>query len=535
MTQIFISYSRKDIAFIEQLSIDLKTAGLEAWYDLTGLEGGAHWSREIEKAIKASEYVIMVLSPDSVSSSWVEEEILYARKLKRKIIPLLYRDCELPFGFHILNFIDVRESKYRQNYKEILRALDIKFSEREAAETATREKILKEAAEKSTREETENEFVEKTQLKVEELKRQNFVKEKSEREAVEKTKRESVQSQSGEKISTSSRTVGKFAFGAIGVFGAIAVCVTGFLVVFSLMNSPGGNAVPINTEPTLDNSVPTNLVPTLENSISVNTESAPTSPVTSSTEILDAKGVLMELVPAGEFIMGSNAKDALAECRKYYSMCQIDNFRDEEPLSKIYLDTFYIDKFEVTNVLYKTCVDMGECEVPNNVSSRTRPNYYGNPEFDNYPVIYINWNMAKTYCDWRGARLPTEAEWEKSARGADGRTYPWGEDIDCDKANYGGLCKDDTTSVGSYESGKSIYGVYDMAGNVMEWVNSLYWPYPYKASGGRENLYDSGKRVLRGGSWDFVGYLARSSARSTYNSDLFDTSNLGFRCATSAP
>lgn len=133
MTQIFISYSRKDIVFIEQLVADLKFAGIDAWYDLSGLEGGARWSKEIEKAIRASEYVIVVLSPDSVASIWVEEEILYARNLKRKIIPLLYKPCEIPLGFHTINFIDVRDGKYWQNYKEILRALGINVIKREEA------------------------------------------------------------------------------------------------------------------------------------------------------------------------------------------------------------------------------------------------------------------------------------------------------------------------------------------------------------------------------------------------------------------
>lgn len=177
MMKIFISYSRKDIAFIEKLSADLKIAGIEAWYDLTGLGGGAHWSREIEKAIKASEYVLVVLSPDSVASNWVEEEILYARKLKLKIIPLLYRSCELPFGFHTLNFIDVQNDEYQRSYKEILRALGVKHSDREVAEKAIREKEEKEAAEKE-------------RLEIEEQIRKRIEREAAEKAAYEKAEKE---------------------------------------------------------------------------------------------------------------------------------------------------------------------------------------------------------------------------------------------------------------------------------------------------------------------------------------------------------
>jgi formylglycine-generating enzyme required for sulfatase activity len=138
-----------------------------------------------------------------------------------------------------------------------------------------------------------------------------------------------------------------------------------------------------------------------------------------STEIIDTKGVSMLLVPAGTFLMGS------------------DEFEDsEKPSHPVDLPAYYIDKFEATNKFYKDCVDAGWCIPPVKSSSATRPSYYGNPEFDDYPVSYINWNMAKSFCDWRGARLPTEAEWEKAARGSNGRNYPWGNALNCDYANY---------------------------------------------------------------------------------------------------
>ena len=206
-----------------------------------------------------------------------------------------------------------------------------------------------------------------------------------------------------------------------------------------------------------------------------------------SGEMVDQRGVVMRFVPAGEFTMGSDE-------------AKTPNDIDENPAHKVYLDAFYIDKYEVTNKLFKACVDVGVCQPPLGLNSFTRSSYYGNPDFDNHPVVYVSWSMAKTYCEWRGAQLPTEAQWEKAARGTDARTYPWGEGISCDKANYwpkDQACIGDTTEVGTYESNISPYGVSDMAGNVMEWV----------ASGSDE------ERIFRGGSWMSSDRDVRSASR----------------------
>ncbi|HLO14559.1 MAG TPA: SUMF1/EgtB/PvdO family nonheme iron enzyme, partial [Anaerolineales bacterium] len=203
---------------------------------------------------------------------------------------------------------------------------------------------------------------------------------------------------------------------------------------------------------------------------------------------------------------------------------------DEKPVQKLYLDTFYIDKYEVTNAFYRACVEAGACQPPKKVNLTARVGYFSKPDFDNYPVVNVDWNMARTYCEWRGAQLPTEAEWEKAARGTDGRTYPWGENISCEQANYFG-CKGGPTSVSSYETGMSVYGVYDLAGNVYEWVSSLYMPYPYNQIDEREDLNASGERVIRGGSWiNSNSDNEVRSARRQKADPATSTENLGFRC-----
>lgn len=234
-------------------------------------------------------------------------------------------------------------------------------------------------------------------------------------------------------------------------------------------------------------------------------------------EIKDIKGVEMVLVPEGEFMMGSeNGND------------------DEKPVHPVYLDAYYIDRYEVTNALYKVCVDSGVCEPPSDIKSNTRASYFANPEFENFPVIYIDWNMADTYCEWRGAVLPTEAQWEKAARGTDGRTYPWGEGIDCNKANFRS-CVGDTVAVGNYEAGKSPYGVYDMAGNTEEWVADWYGENYYATSPNSNPLgpESSGQyrvRVLRGGSWFDVVDVLRAATRN-HSALGYPGHPFGFRCA----
>jgi serine/threonine-protein kinase len=241
------------------------------------------------------------------------------------------------------------------------------------------------------------------------------------------------------------------------------------------------------------------------------------------TEISQIDGMTMFFIPAGEFEMGSEGND-----------------EDEKPVHTVYLDAFWIDQFEVTNALYARCVEAGKCDPPDSSASDARESYYGNPEFANYPVIYVSWNDAVTYCELAERRLPTEAEWEKAAswdeKNQTKNIYPWGESIDCSWANYwnqGSGCVGETTAVGFYESGRSLYGPYDMVGNVWEWTSSLLRPYPYDAADGREEPASLDLRVLRGGSWRNDGSDARSANRFR-----FDPTNtfpyVGFRCARDA-
>jgi len=236
------------------------------------------------------------------------------------------------------------------------------------------------------------------------------------------------------------------------------------------------------------------------------------------------KGGPMVFVPAGEFIMGMSADDGFRECQKFIKDCQREWFIYEEPMHKVYLDAFYIDKFEVTQGEYNECVNSGTC-----TANYKEDGFTG----DRQPVVVgVIWEGAKTYCEWAGKRLPTEAEWEKAARGTDGRIYPWGNNIDTTRSNYSSSKINKTREVGSYPSGASPYGALDMAGNVWEWVADWYDGKYYSTSpsknpkGPNSGTY----RVHRGGGWFIDAWDLRATGRALNYPEALHGYD-GFRCA----
>ncbi|MEE9614219.1 MAG: SUMF1/EgtB/PvdO family nonheme iron enzyme [Thermodesulfobacteriota bacterium] len=232
-------------------------------------------------------------------------------------------------------------------------------------------------------------------------------------------------------------------------------------------------------------------------------------------------------IPPGEFIMGSVEEDTEGLAQEFGSR-KGTFFMDERPERKVRTEGYYIGKYEVTNSSYKKFVDAGH-QPPLSWEGGAYPDKRGD-----HPVNNVTWFDAEAYCKWAGKRLPTEEEWEKAARGPDGNRYPWGDEYDEAKAN---LNKGDTAPVGSHETDVSHYGVYDMAGNVMEWVDAWYKPYP----GGTFESKEFGEkyRVLRGSSGSAMGHyvmgkiFSRSSFRHHYLPGGAGNDG-GFRCASSA-
>jgi len=217
-------------------------------------------------------------------------------------------------------------------------------------------------------------------------------------------------------------------------------------------------------------------------------------------------------VPAGEFTMGNNEDDR------------------GKPLHKVYVPDFCIDKYPVTDSQYKEFVEATGHRCPNHWENNNYPRGTAN-----HPVTWVDWYDANSYCEWLGkklgreCRLPTEAEWEKAARGdGSNHMYPWGNDwravCNTKESKVGGA-----TPVGLYPQGASPYGVLDMSGNVWEWCTTLYRPYPYDAEDGRENVHVKGERVLRGGAWNLDKQLAQCFTRNK-SMPKKRYANRGFRC-----
>jgi serine/threonine-protein kinase len=238
-----------------------------------------------------------------------------------------------------------------------------------------------------------------------------------------------------------------------------------------------------------------------------------------STRVSAIDGMAQVFVPAGEFLMGATDADANATAF-------------EKPQHTVYLDAFWMDQTEVTNAMYAACVGAGACLIPISSGSETHLEYFRNPTFADYPVLYVSWANARAYCQWAGRRLPTEAEWEKAARGVEGRLFPWGDTLPSpSRANFNKNVGD-TTAVGQYPDNASPYGALDMAGNVWEWVNDWYSG-PYYAASPAANPQgpDSGEvRVLRGGAWDSELKDIRAAARFPFG-PTSRQNFIGFRCA----
>jgi formylglycine-generating enzyme required for sulfatase activity len=509
--KVFLCHASADKPAVRKLYRYLRQRGVNPWLDEIDILPGQDWQMEIPSAIFSSNIIVVCLSKNSVDKEgYVQKEITYALdKAMEKpegtifIIPAKLEECSVPNRLSRFQWVDLSRS---EGHKRLMQSLNLRATS--LGPEVSQAKVTDESSPRLSKPES---------VKIE---RENPIGKPpvSQPESPVGHIDSLFQPSLGER----SKPTRKSNVQEIGIIGIILIAM--------FLGGMGINYA-INNWPTI--ALPTPIFQPSMN-VATNTSESITAAVTSappiltktpkpptptftpgigSTMVSEKDGMMLIFVPAGEFTMGS------------------DLYSDEQPIHKVTLDSYWIDQTEVTNKMYALCEQAGACQPPSSTNSSTRNDYYGVSEFDDYPVIYVDRNKAKTYCEWAGRRLPTEAEWEKAARGTDGRIYPWGNDApNSNLLNYNKNVGD-TTEVGKYPAGASIYGALDMAGNVWEWVSSLYQSYPYSASDGRENLNATGSRVLRGGAWYDLNSGVRSATRLEFTSNSFGY--FGFRCVIS--
>ncbi len=479
--KFFITHSWKDIDFARKLCDDLRASGLDGFFDERSVRPGESIPKRIEQGLEQCDVYIPVLSPAALKSRWADWEIDMAIMMRQEqgrphIIPVIAEKCDVPRRLrHILyvSFIGwSAESTYQTALNELLtKGFGVTLKPRPT--------FVAPPAVPARTQPLPNWFVPVAAVVV-------------------------VVVVACILLGTIANSIWNSQPTATPTRAAVIAPTTSVPIV-ALTNTPT-----ISPKPTETASPTVTVMPKPTDT----PRPTPTpTPWIGSSKISPIDGATMVYVPAGEFTMGSN-----------------DGESDEKPVHTVYLDAFWIDKFEVTNALYKKCVSAGKCQPPREKKSFTRDSYYDSSQYDNHPVIYVSWNDANMFCTWADKRVPTEAQWEKAARGMDGRVYPWGNTFDKNLLNSTDGGRGDTTAVGSYPVAASPYVAMDMAGNVLEWVMDWYGSYSSSPQRDPTGPVLGQMRVLRGGSWDNGTGNVRAARRFAVGSD-YRSSLVGFRCA----
>lgn len=518
--RVFLCHASQDKPAVRKMYAYLKQHGVQPWLDREDLLPGQDWEVEIPKALFASDVILVCISKNSINKEgYVQKEIAFAldKALEKPegtifIIPVKLEECDVPNRLKRYHWVDYYRTDGR---KRLLMGLNLRVQ-------GLGDDIIPVVLEDS-RQRTPRPVSPKSEKKEEET----SVTLDHPPSSVKQTEQKFTQKKPFTRILNSSslnaspvqkaQTQPNYRwYGLLGII--LLLFVLGGYGLNSLLNKPPEATTTATSQLFTETSKPpTETTVPLTSTLTETPAPSPT-PTTvlgigSTSRSLKDEMVLV-YIPAGEFTMGSeNGND------------------DEKPVHQVYLDAFWIDQTEVTNAMYAKCVEANKCDPPDSKSSQTRSSYFDNPEFSEYPVLYVSWNDALAYCSWVGRTLPTEAEWEKAARGTEEGIYPWGNISPKNGLlNYSDSYYGDTTKVGSFPEGASVYGVLDMAGNVWEWVSSQYQTYPYYENDGREYLNSPVSKALRGGAWNNNGNGVRSTLRGGFLPTIA-ANNLGFRCA----
>ena len=287
-------------------------------------------------------------------------------------------------------------------------------------------------------------------------------------------------------------------------------------------------------------------VPAIETPVLSNAEVAvpPTTPPepTNSTQTRADDGKVY--IPGGTFQMGSTESEieaAIALCNEHYNICNPWYYQRESPQHPVSVDSFWIDQTEITNEQYRECVAAGACAEP--LTCKKGEPTYTDTEKSDHPVVCVSWDDAQTYCQWAGARLPTEAEWEYAFGGEQRHIYPWSDafdgtrlnycDVNCDAGHRDGRFNDgyaQTAPVTSHPADVGWSGVLGMGGNVSEWVADWLGEYSREPISNPIGPLSGDEKIIRGGSWFSHPTYCRGAIRASIVPDTrFDY--VGFRCA----
>jgi formylglycine-generating enzyme required for sulfatase activity len=489
--KVFLCHARADRDPVRGLYTRLTQDGVDVWLDKAKLLPGQDWELEIRRAVREADVVVVCLSKQFNQAGFRQKEVRLALDTAMEkpegeifIIPARLEECENLESLRKWHWVDLFED---DGYEMLMRALRTRAN-KIGATLQTKKSWLPTINTQPVPTSQPVKPVEKPRVQ----KNSNYL------------------------------------------FGGIALLIV--LIMALVFGLPSLIGKPEEINPTVTNTVvsktftPILAIKTKTPTLTITpTKIVTITPTSLPTEITTDKGSKMVLVPAGEFIMGSdNASNYSPESAPEY------------PAHTVYLDAFYIDNYEVSNAMYKLCVRANVCKAPKNPSSLTHYGYYNEEKFASYPVLNTSWDNASAYCQWASGRLPTEAEWEKAARGTDGRLYPWGNNFDGTKANLPQDTYPDVEPVDSFPDGVSVYGTFNMLGNVREWTNDWYQDNYYLDSSYKNPKGPSSGvcRAVRSGVSNYSGdikiysrtcevpegYYNYNAGKDTYYG------NVGFRC-----
>lgn len=476
--QLFVSHAHQDAEFAHRLANDLKAHGCRVWIAPESIHPGEKWAEAIDRGLQESGVFILVLTPHAVRSTWVRDETYAAIQFEKqglgRVITLDVDEANAPPLWALRQNISF-QSDYERGLQALLQALHFSGGA----------DVARTPEPQTSQPQIEPNFDQHTEIAGEPAENAINWPQAAETIILPKPSINEMRSEAsvGEKSPTSdfepARRKGKgVAVGAMLVFvGAIVAGCLWFI------NESGWTPYQVTD--------------------------------TQAVTLAEDVKTIRVFVPAGSFIMGSKYGD-----------------QDELPTRQVKLDPFWIDRTEVTNNQYRACVDAGACAPVYKNTSATRPNYYNDARFADYPVLWVSWKDAAAFCEWAGGRLPTEAEWEYAARGPQAPQFPWGnKSPTCSLGRFVPCSSNDTGNVSSYAEGASWVGALNMAGNVMEWVNDFYDD-GYYADSPDENPTgpaSGSHRVLRGGSWASNKFSIRAAKRFHLPPDIA-SNKVGFRC-----